>query len=341
MNPVQKNAWLPSFAAIAMLILSLFIASPVSAQTCLTNCLRVYSIQLTDLGTSIRGIVKLTDETYSGAGARNTTVHAIWTRPDGSALDQYRRIGTRLRAEFRLYTSGMAGTYTLTVLDATKPDYTFDPENSTLLSETITIGQPQNLAPAAVPNANVTSGPLPLTVNFDASGSSDPDGTIVDYAWDFGDGNASAEQNPTHIYTSPGTFIAGLTVTDDQGATSSSSIQITTTEYTANCDSQCITVDRMEFRFSNRYKLLKGLVWIDDENSKRLVNAVIHTVWTLPDGTTIEQFKDIETAARAKFTIEAKQAGTYTLTVVDVVKAGYTFDAVASQVLEQTITLEP
>jgi len=56
---------------------------------------------------------------------------------------------------------------------------------------------------------------------FDASDSYDPDGAIVSYSWDFGDGSASMVQNPTHTYTSPGTYVVKLTVTDNEGLTNS------------------------------------------------------------------------------------------------------------------------
>lgn len=48
--------------------------------------------------------------------------------------------------------------------------------------------------------------------------SSDPDGSIVEWKWDFGDSTTSNEQNPTHIYMNPGTYYVKLTVTDDSGA---------------------------------------------------------------------------------------------------------------------------
>ncbi len=53
------------------------------------------------------------------------------------------------------------------------------------------------------------------TVTFDGSGSYDPDGTIISYAWTFGDGNSGTGSAPTHIYGDNGVFIVVLTVTDD------------------------------------------------------------------------------------------------------------------------------
>lgn len=54
--------------------------------------------------------------------------------------------------------------------------------------------------------------------NFDASASYDTDGTIVSYEWDFGDGTTDSGVIVTHVYPSPGNYIATLTVTDNAGA---------------------------------------------------------------------------------------------------------------------------
>lgn len=58
-------------------------------------------------------------------------------------------------------------------------------------------------------------------IEFDGSGSYDPDGTLINYTWDFDDGNYSYVQNPTHVYASEGTYDITLTVTDNVTATSS------------------------------------------------------------------------------------------------------------------------
>jgi uncharacterized surface protein with fasciclin (FAS1) repeats len=47
--------------------------------------------------------------------------------------------------------------------------------------------------------------------------STDEDGTIVSWDWDFGDNATSAEQNPTHVFEKPGTYTVSLTVTDNDG----------------------------------------------------------------------------------------------------------------------------
>lgn len=72
--------------------------------------------------------------------------------------------------------------------------------------------------------ANPTSGQAPLVVNF--SGNASGGKTPYSYSWDFGDGNASAQQNPTHTYAQVNSYAAKLTVTnsDNKQSTASSTI---------------------------------------------------------------------------------------------------------------------
>ena len=57
--------------------------------------------------------------------------------------------------------------------------------------------------------------------------SYDPDGSVVAWAWNFGDGATSSAQNPSHTYASGGTYTVSLTVTDNEGATGSTSKNVT------------------------------------------------------------------------------------------------------------------
>jgi WD40 repeat protein len=59
----------------------------------------------------------------------------------------------------------------------------------------------------------------PAVFNFDGSESTDPDGTIVSYRWDFGDGAREVLPVVPHTYATPGTYRARLTVTDSAGVT--------------------------------------------------------------------------------------------------------------------------
>jgi PKD repeat protein len=93
-------------------------------------------------------------------------------------------------------------------------------------SSTVAISAVSNQPPSATASATPTSGTAPLLVTFTGTGT-DSDGTIASYAWTFGDGGTSALQNPTHSFASAGSFTASLTVTDNNGATGSSSVIIT------------------------------------------------------------------------------------------------------------------
>lgn len=84
-------------------------------------------------------------------------------------------------------------------------------------------------APLAAFTANPVSGTAPLAVVFDAGSSTDSDGTIQTYAWNFGDGAGASGVTTSRTYTTAGTFTATLTVTDDQGLTDSESTTITVT----------------------------------------------------------------------------------------------------------------
>lgn len=84
-----------------------------------------------------------------------------------------------------------------------------------------------NARPTASFTATPDSGNPPLDVAFDASSSSDSDGSIVSYDWDFGDGSTGEGETIDHTYTSAGSYSAELTVTDDDGATRSTSTTIT------------------------------------------------------------------------------------------------------------------
>lgn len=69
------------------------------------------------------------------------------------------------------------------------------------------------------PTAAFTSTAAGLTMQADGSASSDPDGTVVAHAWDFGDGATASGVTTSHTYATGGTYSVRLTVTDDDGAT--------------------------------------------------------------------------------------------------------------------------
>ena len=81
--------------------------------------------------------------------------------------------------------------------------------------------------PVANASASPAIGTAPLAVNFSSAGSSDSDGTIQTYHWDFNDGSSSSSANPAHTYNAAGVYIATLVVTDNDGLSSSDTVTIT------------------------------------------------------------------------------------------------------------------
>jgi len=114
------------------------------------------------------------------------------------------------------------GTFTVT-LTVTDNDGLTDTTTTT-----VEIIEDTNTPPVADPNGPYENSIEEITL-FYASGSTDLDGTIVAYDWDFGDGNTGWGVTPTHVYSSSGTHIVTLIVTDNDGATDSA---ITTAEIT-------------------------------------------------------------------------------------------------------------
>jgi beta propeller repeat protein len=86
-----------------------------------------------------------------------------------------------------------------------------------------------DLQPNVSPVAQIASVPVTIlgqVTNLDASGSSDSDGTITNYHWDFGDNSSADGVSVNHTYTSAGAYQVILTVTDDGGATGTATTSV-------------------------------------------------------------------------------------------------------------------
>jgi PKD repeat protein len=87
----------------------------------------------------------------------------------------------------------------------------------------------QSPKPNVAPVASFSSAVANLTTSVDGRGSSDSDGKIVSYAWDFGDGATASDARASHVYAAAGTYRVALTVTDDRGGKASTSKDVTVT----------------------------------------------------------------------------------------------------------------
>lgn len=77
--------------------------------------------------------------------------------------------------------------------------------------------------PNVLPTASISSTVSDLAVSVDGAGSTDSDGTVVSYGWDFGDGATASGARSTHTYAKSGSYPVSLTVTDDRGGKSTTS----------------------------------------------------------------------------------------------------------------------
>lgn len=85
----------------------------------------------------------------------------------------------------------------------------------------------ENRAPVASIQFTPPSVNAPVSVQFSGAGSTDADGRIVSYTWDFGDGSQGTGINLNHVYASAGRYSVTLTVTDDQGALHTATATVT------------------------------------------------------------------------------------------------------------------
>lgn len=150
------------------------------------------------------------------------------TDPDGSIINwtwkiaNYYKFGKIVQFAFQ-----NAGTYTvnLTIVD--------NRYGSSSIEKEITVSPPPN-QPPIIHNISFSYGgfwwidqwvPYRRNVSFTAV-VSDPDGSVVNYTWNFGDGSLSYQQNPTHNYANNGIYTVTLTVKDNEGATATGSTSV-------------------------------------------------------------------------------------------------------------------
>ena len=176
-------------------------------------------------------------------------------------------------------------------------------------------------APVAVAdNSAPLVGAPPLAVSFSSAGSHDPDGSIVSYDWDFGDGTTSTEPNPVHIYSVAGTYHASLIVKDNTGLSGSDSVTVLVQEnkvvYVAS-----ITMTK---NTTARGTAATATVTVKDHTGALKSGAKVTGQWSgLVSGTTS---KNTNTAGNAIFTSSrVKGAGLFTFTVTGITLSGYTY----------------
>ncbi|MHC1579830.1 MAG: PKD domain-containing protein, partial [Candidatus Alkanophagales archaeon] len=163
-----------------------------------------------------------------------------------------------------------------------------------LPSLSVAVTAPPVAAATARPNETYTY----ENITFDASASYDPDGYIVSYEWDFGDGTTASGAVVTHAYADDGTYTATLTVTDNHGAKNSTTVTVKVNNRapSVSITGPEVTREGVEVQF--------------EADASDIDGVIVAYEWDFGDGTT---------ASGAVVTHAYASAGNYTvrLTVTD------------------------
>jgi PKD repeat protein len=156
-----------------------------------------------------------------------------------------------------------------------------------------------NVPPSASFTVNPASGPPSTSFAFNGSPSTDTDGTIVSFAWDFGDGSNETGASPTHTYAGQGVYTVTLTVTDNQGdtGTTSSSVLVTAPNVAPTARISVTQTANDSFAFGG-------------DTSTDADGAIVSYAWNFGDGATA-------TGISASHRYAVPRAYTVQLTVTD------------------------
>jgi len=195
-------------------------------------------------------------------------------------------------------------------------------------------GGGSNQLPVAVASADPQNGNAPLAVQFSSDGSSDPDGAINAYAWDFGDGNTSSEANPSHTYTAPGTYDAVLVVTDNNGATGNASVTINVAQVSQNelhVQSQSVTRQQ----YARRYYRGVDTLLITDQNNQPVAGAAVTVTYFGPNSGQASGVTGADGTVTLTTSWKRNPNGNWCFEVTNVAKDGYTYNPNANVVTLQ------
>jgi len=219
----------------------------------------------------------LRDETQDG----NLTVVR-----DGGSM-QTLDLGTQTGPITRTITGGFADALDIS---STSPRF-----NKGLLLQSATFTLVATI-PNQAPTADFSFTPDGLSVEF-TDASSDTDGTIASWAWDFGDGSTSTSQDPLHTYATAGTYTVTLTVTDNDNE-ASAQVQKSVTVNQAPTASFSVVQDGLDVTFT-------------DTSTDPDGDLITSWLWNFGDGTTSNQQNPPE------YRYPAADTYTVTLTVTD------------------------
>ena len=197
------------------------------------------------------------------------------------------------------------------------------------------LAPPANQAPVADAGTDQTVN-VGDTVQLDGTGSYDPDGDPITYSWAFvsmpTDSTATLSgadtATPTFVADVEGTYEVELTVSDGE-LIDSDSVTITATTVAPTGTMHVAAID-MWYSTAGPNFFIYTEVTIVDADNVALPGATVYLEMTLPDGSKASGSGDTADDGTVTFKLRSRQTGTYTSTVTDVVKDGWTYDSLAN-----------
>jgi hypothetical protein len=222
-----------------------------------------------------------------------------------------------------------AGTYTLAVQGTGKGDplitgYT-NYGSVGQYQVTASVPTPASQSPTAVIAPSTLRGTAPLTVNFSGAGSSDPDGSIVAHAWNFGDGSTGSGVLVSRSFGTPGSYLVQLQVTDNSGLVGASAVTVTVDPTVAVLNMRVADIAMGLTVAKNGSAKATAAVKVLDETGQPVTGATVAGSWSgLVNGSATAT---TDVAGLARFTSGSSRArtGSFIFTVTGVTRSGYTY----------------
>ena len=235
-----------------------------------------------------------------------------------------------------------AGTYYLALRGTGKGDPTVDGYSDYGSTGLYAISGEVSAAAGQPPVASIevasTHGTVPLTVAFDGSASSDPDGTIVAWDWSFGDGATASGATATHTYDSAGSFTAQLRVTDDSGMSATRATTITVDPIVAELPMRVADIGIASKALKNGRATATASVTILGGDGRAVPGATVAGSWSgLVKGSASATTGSTGVATLTSPQIRSK-SGTVTFSVTGVTLDGYTYRADLNTETSDSIT---
>lgn len=192
----------------------------------------------------------------------------------------------------------------------------------------------------AVSSTGTISGPAPLTISFVGVNSTDPDGIIASYLWDFGDGTTSILSNATKTYQVAGNYTVKLTVTDNAGASSVATILVVVGAVPVSTKSVSVQSIAMSWvKSSATTGYFSGVITVIDQAGKPIANADVSVAASgLVSGNIVARTNSKGQVTVNTSKISSSLKGTETYTVTGIALSGYLYDASKNKVSSASLT---